>query len=195
MKSIAFFDFDGTVSRSDTFPAYIIFTKGYLSFILASLLFVPRLIYSKIFNSDQGKIKERWLAYHFKGVKKKTLSEWADQFVKHLHESGGFRSDMVKTIKSLQKENIECVIVSASPDLWIASISRSLQMAYICTELEFKEDKFTGKFSKPNCKGPEKENRIKEKYNLSEYSRIIVYGDSSGDEEMMALATEKHWIK
>ena len=195
MKSIAFFDFDGTISRSDSFPAFITYTKGYTNFIWASLRFIPLLILSKLLNGDQGEIKEKWLEYHYKGTNKERLNQWAENFNQYLHESGSLRNEMLQTIRNLQKENIECVIVSASPDIWIDSISRSLKMDYICTELEFKDGIFTGKFSRPNCKGIEKKNRIIEKYVLSDYSRIIVYGDSSGDNEMMELATEKHWIR
>jgi phosphoserine phosphatase len=39
----------------------------------------------------------------------------------------------------------------------------------------------------------EKVNRIRERYNLAEYSVIHAYGDSSGDKEMLNIATVRHY--
>ena len=65
----------------------------------------------------------------------------------------------------------------------------------VCERLlfEIKNGKLTGKFSTKNCFGIEKVNRIKEKYNLSEYNVIYAYGNSSGDKEMLSIANEKYY--
>jgi phosphatidylglycerophosphatase C len=51
-------------------------------------------------------------------------------------------------------------------------------------------DKITGKIDGVNCNHAEKTARIKAAYNLAEYGEIYGYGDSSGDNEMLALATK-----
>ncbi|MDQ1268592.1 MAG: phosphatidylglycerophosphatase, partial [Campylobacterota bacterium] len=53
---------------------------------------------------------------------------------------------------------------------------------------EFKDGLFSGRFSTINCHGKEKARRIKEHLNIDEYETIYAYGDSSGDNEMLALA-------
>ena len=63
----------------------------------------------------------------------------------------------------------------------------------ISTELEVKNGELTGKFSTPNCNGIEKVKRIKEKYNLSEYDEIHVFGNSNGDLPMIELGTHKYY--
>ena len=62
----------------------------------------------------------------------------------------------------------------------------------ISTELKVENGKLTGKFL-PNCNGYEKVKRIKEKYNLSEYKEIHVFGNSKGDLPMLELGTHKYY--
>jgi len=63
----------------------------------------------------------------------------------------------------------------------------------ISTMLEVKKNRITGKLAGKNCYGNEKLNRIKEKYNLSEYNSIYVYGDSKGDKQMLDIADKKYF--
>ncbi|HEU5146872.1 MAG TPA: haloacid dehalogenase-like hydrolase, partial [Chryseosolibacter sp.] len=51
----------------------------------------------------------------------------------------------------------------------------------------------TGKILGRNCYGDEKVCRIKEEFDLPSFERIIAYGDSSGDREMLQLANESHY--
>lgn len=194
MKSIAFFDFDGTITKSDSFPKFIIYAKGYIKFACAAAFFVPKVVLASLLKKDTGKIKEEWFSFHFKGMKEENLKSLGNSFSLELKKKNRFRYNILDTIKELRDSGSEVIIVSASLNIWIDPFSQSLQMNYICTELEFKDGYFTGRFSTPNCKGEQKRIRIENKYNISEYERVIVYGDSSGDTEMMALATEPHWV-
>jgi HAD superfamily hydrolase (TIGR01490 family) len=195
MKSIAFFDFDGTIIRRDSFPAFIIFSRGYIKFTLAAIWFIPCVIIARIFNQDQGKVKEKWFSFHFKGEDRAIMENQAADFIRFLQNSGTIRENIISTIKDFQKSGIPCVIVSASPDIWIKPFSNQYQMDYICTEVEINDEILSGRFRGKNCKGAEKKIRINKKYNLQDYDRIIAYGDSSGDNEMMSLATEVNWIR
>ena len=195
MKSIAFFDFDGTLIKKDSFLSFIIFSKGYLNFFLAGVWFTPQVIIAGIFGFDKGKVKERWFSYHFKGVNKEAVNKLGDSFSKHLQDSGAVRMELLSIVKDLQNKGIECIIVSASLDIWIKPFSKSYEMAYICTQAEYINNRLSGKFLGKNCNGEQIKIRINENYKLEEYDRIIVYGDSSGDKEMMSLANEKYWIK
>jgi len=44
-----------------------------------------------------------------------------------------------------------------------------------------------------NCNGKEKVSRIKEAFNLADFETVYAYGDSSGDKEMLAIATHAHF--
>ena len=57
----------------------------------------------------------------------------------------------------------------------------------ITSKLEIVNNKITGKFKTKNCFGIEKVNRIKEKINLENYDKIVVFGNGKGDYEMLQL--------
>ncbi len=65
----------------------------------------------------------------------------------------------------------------------------------LATVLEVENGKITGKFSSPNCYGPEKANRILEAGLLKDKPYIYAYGDSAGDEALLALADKAFYRK
>ena len=85
------------------------------------------------------------------------------------------------------------MIVSASISNYLKPWCDEMGFHLICTELEVKDGKLTGKFSTPNCNGTEKVRRIKEKYDLSIYDEIHVFGNSKGDFPMLELGTHKYY--
>ena len=63
----------------------------------------------------------------------------------------------------------------------------------ISTELESIEGELTGKFLEPNCNGIQKAIKINDKYDLSKYNEIHVFGNSKGDLPMLELGTHKYY--
>ena len=66
-------------------------------------------------------------------------------------------------------------------------------MKLLSTRAEFKNDIFTGNFIGKNCNGPEKVKRIIETVNERKFDKIIAFGDTSGDREMLSWADESHF--
>ena len=68
------------------------------------------------------------------------------------------------------------------------------RLRFLCTEMEVAEGRVTGKFSTPNCYGPEKVRRLKEQLRLTRSLYIITaYGDSRGDKELLDFADVSHF--
>jgi len=83
----------------------------------------------------------------------------------------------------------QIVIVSASPELYVAPIGRRLGVdAVLGTRLEVGPDgRLTGRLLGANCRGPEKVARLRE-WLGAEPALLWAYGDSRGDTEMLAVA-------
>ncbi len=83
----------------------------------------------------------------------------------------------------------ELVLVSASPEIYVAPLARRLGFdAALATRLEVGPDgRLTGRIEGWNCRGPEKVARLRA-WMGSDASLVYAYGDSPGDEEMLALA-------
>jgi HAD superfamily hydrolase (TIGR01490 family) len=187
-RDLALFDFDGTLTTKDTLLEFITHVHGknkmYIGFILNS----PWILLMKLGLIDNQVAKERILSYFLRGKTKAQLSTWGNEFCSQKLPQL-LRKDAMEALKKHQKKNDEIFIVSASADIWIKPFANKEEVGLICSELEVVDDKFTGKLKGKNCNGHEKVNRINYVIDINKYANIYAYGDSSGDEQMLAMAT------
>lgn len=189
-KRIAFFDFDGTITEKDTLLEFIKYSKGVLAFYFGFLLNSPYLLAYKLKVISNQKAKEKILQFFFKRTPVEDFQQKCEAFTqKRLPEL--IRSKAAHEIEKLKNAGAEVVIVSASPQNWIASWAGSMQLQLIATRLEIRNQKITGKIEGLNCHGAEKVRRIKELYSLDGYDEIYTYGDSKGDRPMLRLGTAR----
>ena len=66
-KGIAFFDFDGTITKKDTLLEVIKFQKGTLAFYTGFFLLSPYLVAMKMKILSNQMVKEKVLKYFFGG--------------------------------------------------------------------------------------------------------------------------------
>jgi len=186
-RSIAFFDFDGTITTRDTLLEFIKFSRGTFLFYLGFLLNAHYLLAYKIKIVSNQTAKEKVLRYFFGKMPFNKFEKFCDDFAKHKIPSL-IRPKALKEIKKLNELQTEVVIVSASPENWIYQWANQVNAKLIATKLEVKRDRITGKIEGRNCHGREKVNRIAELYTFSDDDIIYAYGDSAADRYMMDLA-------
>jgi phosphatidylglycerophosphatase C len=191
-KKIAFFDFDGTITTKDTLLEIIKFQKGRTSFYFGFILHTPWLIAYKLNWLSNNLAKEKILTYFFAGMDEQVFQEKCDLFAEKIIP-GIVRPGALSEINVLRSRNFEIVVVSASAGNWIRKWSESLSLQLIATKLEIKNGLITGKIEGENNHGIQKALNIREQWNLNEYEEIYAYGDSSGDNPMMALATKSFY--
>ena len=189
MKKIAFFDFDGTITTKDTLFEFIKYQKGWMRFYIGFLVNVPVMAALKLKLAPNQFTKEKVLQYFFKGMALSDFQQTCDLFIADELPSI-IREGAINEIKKLQALGFEVVIVSASVENWIKKWSDKVGVQLIATKLETNGNNLTGKINGKNCNGNEKAVRIKSAYDLSQYDEIYCYGDTSGDDAMLALATK-----
>jgi phosphatidylglycerophosphatase C len=184
---IVAFDFDGTLTVRDSFTAFLKWRAGPGRYALGLLRLAPSaLVY--LAHRDRGRIKAAATREFLRGVARDRLEadvrEFAERFSRSL-----LRPDAVAAWKRWRSDRVRLVIVTASPDLIVAPFARGLGAdALIGTELEFDaEDRVTGAFATPNCRGPEKVVRLKAAFG-PDLDLKAAYGDTDGDREMLAMA-------
>ncbi|MGN6492115.1 MAG: HAD-IB family hydrolase [Agriterribacter sp.] len=191
-KGIAFFDFDGTVTYKDTLLEIIKFQKGPLRYYLGMLRLSPWLVAMKLKLVTNSFAKQRLLTLFFGGMSQEAFQQQCDAFV-HQKLPSLLRPGALDQIKAYQLKNIPVVIVSASPENWIAVWCEANNIQCIATKLEVKDKIITGRIDGNNCHGKEKVARIKALYDLSAYNEIFCYGDTKGDKPMLGLATSAYY--
>lgn len=184
---IAFFDFDGTITRGDSFALFLKFILG-KKFYIKVLANIHILAGYKLGLIDNNRAKEHFLKACLGGMSESFLKKKCDEFVDTLLNF--CKKSALEKINWHINNGHEVVMVSASFEEYLRPLCNRLGISLLATTMEVKDSIITGNFAKTNCYGIQKEIRIKEKYDLSKYEKIYAYGDTRGDREMLALASE-----
>ena len=190
--TIAAFDLDGTITKRDTFIEFIRFTKGYLGLINGFLLYSPLLFLALIRFYPLWKVKEKLFSYHFKGLPLSVFDKYCEDFIRAI-DTFVFE-DAVQEIKQHIQNGNEVVIVSASIENWIKPYAKTLGIKKVIgTKIVISDDEVSGRFMSANCKGMEKVNRLLAEFPQRVNYRLIAYGDSRGDKELLQFADKAYY--
>ena len=186
MSTIAFFDFDGTITRGDSFALFLKFLLR-KRFYIKVIQNLPLLLLYKFHILDNHTVKQYILQSCIKGMEweylRKKCYEFRDVLEAYCKQSA------LQRIQWHKENNHTVVLVSASFEEYLRPLCEKWQIELLATTMEIRNGIMTGKFSQPNCYGIQKEKRIKAVYNLNDYESIYAYGDTRGDKEMLALAS------
>jgi len=191
-KTLAVFDFDGTISKSDTLPAIIRYIKGDLFFFKGMINFIPVFIRNKTGRLTNSQAKELLLSYFFKGMQQAEFQASCDSF-SLLKLPLLLRKDALRQIKEHLYQNHRVIVISASCENWLKIWCKQIGIECIGTKLEIKDEVITGKFDGKNCNGQEKVNRLNEIVDIATFKAVYAYGDSAGDRQLLGIATHPNY--
>lgn len=184
---LALFDFDGTITNKDSLEDFIQFAVGrpkyYWGLFVLSPILVGYLL--KIIPNDIA--KQKLFTYFFSGWSEQKFSNVAMEYGRGPINQI-VRESALERIQWHQSQGDKLVLVSASMEYWLKPWADKCGFDLVSTKLEIIDGKITGKFSNKNCYGQEKVGKIKRRYQLTDYSEVYAYGDTSGDKPMLALA-------
>ena len=187
MRSLALFDFDGTLTTRDTFLDFHRFFWGRKCF-LAFAGAAGKGGLSLKFNRDS--FKEAFLTFLWKGV---PLEEYLTGALRYAESR--VEGLLLPLAWSVFRRHVErghdVYVVTASMKDWIEPWASKYGVPVVGTELEVVNGILTGRLNGANCRGPEKPRRIAKVVDLNSYDKIYAYGNSSGDREMLLLADVK----
>ena len=110
-------------------------------------------------------------------------------YADHLWERQKFRPEILERLRWHRSEGHEIVIVSASLDSYLTPLAPRLGVDHvISTSLEVDQSGLvTGRLAGGNVRGPEKARRLRAWLGDGPLE-LWAYGDSSGDDELLAMA-------
>lgn len=191
MKKLYLFDFDGTLTYKDTMFLYLKFYNS-MKFYVQFVKHIPLFFLLKLKLADAEKVKKSFISSILKGESRTKIEKKSQSFFEK-YQDEIFRVNALEFINNIDRTQTESYIVSASLDIWVKPFAEKLEMKLLSTRAEFKNDIFTGNFIGKNCNGPEKVKRIIETVNERKFDKIIAFGDTSGDREMLSWADESHF--
>ncbi len=181
--AVALFDLDGTLTWHDTLVPFL---AGYAArhpmrlarlwrFALALMDYAAR-------NRDRGRLKSSAIRAVMGGLNRAEVDAYAESFVLALEARRMFRAAALAALAAHRAAGDHCVLLSASPDLYVPRIGRLLGFERtVCTELRWHGDRLDGGLKTENRRGEEKVRCLE--FLRTEYpdASIVAYGNSSAD--------------
>lgn len=194
---VAAFDFDGTLTRRDTLLPFLLQGLGGPRFAWVMAQCSPWLLGFALRLLPNHVAKRRLLHLAFAGRSVMEVDGWTTRWLATL--SSQLRPDALAQLTRHQRAGHRCVMVSASPDVYLQRAARQLGFdALICTEMALDDGVLTGCLRTPNCHGEEKVVRLAQWLADQELPRdritLHAYGDSSGDQPMLRWA-DHAWLR
>lgn len=186
------FDFDGTLTRSDSLIEFIRFAKGDKAFALCFLRYLPLLVLMKIGLYPNWKAKQKVFSYCFKGMKETDFNALCMRFAEK--KAGILRPKGIKKLREVLEEGSKVIVISASVNNWVEPFLADMGDIYVIgTMIEERDGVLTGRFLTKNCYGKEKVKRLLQLYPERTEYWLTAYGDSRGDLELLDFANESHY--
>lgn len=189
MERYAFFDFDGTLIRGDSFRLFARFAVGQTAFLKALILSSAWIIGWKLGIISNSRAKEYLFGELFKGMPYADFQRYGEAFSKVIESR--IKPDTVRRLREHVANGDTVAIVTASMAEWIAPWAKGYGVDTLLTtapEVDPATGRLTGRFLGANCHGAEKARRITERFGSLKDAEVWAYGDSAGDDAMLALA-------
>lgn len=192
-RTVAAFDFDGTLTRRDTFMPFLARGLGWPRFLRALLVCSPWLVGYALRLVRNDTAKQKLMLATLRGKSTSAMHDWTTQWLAR-DFPGQLREDAMARLAWHQQQGHCCVLVSASPDIYLQRVARQMGFdALICTEMQVKSGQLTGLMDTPNCHGEQKVIRLKawlgQRFGSVENLLLYAYGDTSGDKPMLRMAS------
>lgn len=192
LEKIHAFDFDGTLTNSDTLLKFIRFVRGDKFFLLCMLYYLPLLVLMKLGLYPNWKIKQKVFARCFGGMKLEDFNKWCVRFAGE--NMSLLRPKALLKIDEVLKSGGKVVVVSASINNWVEPFFAGLDgIQVLGTMIEVRDGVVTGRFLTKNCYGEEKVRRLLKLYPDRQNYWLVAYGDSEGDFQLLDYANESHY--
>lgn len=183
-KTVAFFDFDGTLTTADTLMPFLKFVVGAPKYYAKLALVSPVLMayFAKLIRNDVAKqivLKQYLAGYHID-----ELFELGQRFSEEVIPTM-LRPEGMERLRWHKEQGHECVLVSASLNIYLNSWAKKEGFwKVICSEPEVDEQgNLSGSLRGKNCYGLEKLSRTQKWLEKRNYrpDTTFAYGDTKGD--------------
>lgn len=191
-KTLALFDFDGTLTDRDSFSDFIRQHNSLWALMWAGLRLGPAVAAMQLGLRSRQWSKERVMQHFFAPLGaaefRRRSEAYAAQRVPQIVRPQG-----LQCLRGHRDQGHRVVVISASPEDWIAPWCVAEGVECLATRLERRDGALTGAIAGENCRNGEKVRRLCELLDLAAYGEVHAYGDSAGDREMLAIADHPHF--
>jgi phosphatidylglycerophosphatase C len=186
---VAVFDLDGTLTWHDTLMPFLLSFLRRYPWRVFRVWRLPFALLSYALRRDRGLLKSRVIRMVMAGASRSDVDSCAEAFVNGLAPRRRFRAAALAVLEAHRAAGDHLVLLSASPDLYVPRIGRSLGFERtLCTELQWRDDRLLGTLKTPNRRGAEKMRCLTWLRTQYPDLPVVAYGNSASDLEHMRHA-------
>ena len=190
--AIAAFDFDGTLTSRDTIWPFLRASVGRGALASRLPLALPVLCARGVGLLNATPTKAWLFRLYLRGRRASDVRAAAERFARSELPSL-LRADALARLRWHQARGDRCVVVSASPELYVGCWAAGAGIEAIGTRLEVDAaGLLTGRYDGRCCDGEEKARRLRELLGRHD-GELFAYGDSRGDHALLAMAQHAYW--
>lgn len=190
--NLALFDFDGTLTTRETMPEFMRRAVPPLRRALGMPVFAPMLAGYKLGLVSGTRIRDAIVAFGFRNVPVADVQAAGERFAAEFL-STVLRPEAMQRLAWHQARGDTVALVSGGLDAYLAPWCRQHGIELICSRLETRGERLTGRYHGAQCVGAEKARRVRERFDLAACEQCHAYGDTHEDEAMLALAHKRYY--
>ncbi len=169
--NIALFDFDGTITNADMHTKFLHFSATNRRALLGKVVVPPFFMLYKVGVISAPAMRNIASFVAFSGRKVDKLIAAGEKYAEDVVPNF-LREVALSRLNWHKKNGDQIVIVSASLDIYLKPWCTQNGFALVCSELEVKRGKLTGRYVNGDCSCGNKPKLIRSKFKLGQYDRI-----------------------
>ncbi|KJY78886.1 HAD family hydrolase [Vibrio nigripulchritudo] len=188
--NIALFDFDGTITTEDTYTKFLFYATPKLRIAIGGLLALPVILLYKLGWLQASKTRPVLSKVAFWMRKESDVAQIAERYADE-YLNTVIRPEAKEKLDWHRKRDDQIYLVSASLDVYLKVWCKPLGITPVCSELEVRNGRYTGRYVQGDCSKENKVTFLKRAVDLADYDKVYAYGDTYEDLPMLELADEK----
>lgn len=191
-RLLSVFDFDGTLTHHDSFVPFLKFAFGSREFSRRIVRLVKPSLQFAAGRVDRDQLKAHLIRVFLTGARVQWVQQKAEAFSQAIWPSLMRPSGLLAVAAEVESGAL-VTLCSASPALVLQPFADRLGIKLIGTELESVDGVLTGRIAGNNCRCENKVLRLEAVYGPLQQYHLRAWGDTRGDQELLAAAQDPHW--
>jgi HAD superfamily hydrolase (TIGR01490 family) len=189
---LALFDFDGTLTTGDTVTPFCRFAIPARRAVLAGLLISPALVAHRLGVLSTPSTRRIVARAGFQGARASVVRALGQAYASEVLPAAVAPRAMDR-LQWHRHRGDTVVVVSAGLDVYLAPWCERQGVSLICSELEERAGRLTGRYRRGDCSGRTKALLVRCTFDLKRFATVYAYGDSGEDREMLDLAQRRYY--
>jgi phosphatidylglycerophosphatase C len=190
--NLALFDFDGTITHTDTFTGFLKYSSSKRRKVVGNALLALPLLGYRMGWVTGTRLRSQASRVAFTQRTLDSVREQGDTYAREVIPKL-LRPDAIERLAWHRCRGDRVVVVSASLDVYLKPWCDQQDYALLCTALEARNGRLTGRYDGADCAGAEKARRVRAAYSLGDFETVYAYGDSHEDQALLGLAHERYF--